>query len=157
MWRHLRIPNVFTMEASFCGPKPTVPKLNYHFNSQDLANIGKTLCQSLLVYQSSQEANQIREVQKYHQSKEEKEQQPPIIQNAKRGIKTQKTSSLHRGSSLGPPQTRSTTKSNFPVAAETIANENKSMSDTSEHGVIGAITENSFCGNSSTAVEKESN
>jgi len=51
IWRLLRIPNVFTMEASFCGPK-VKEDVNYHFNSQDLENIGKSLCQSLIVYQT---------------------------------------------------------------------------------------------------------
>ena len=50
MWRELKIPNVFTMEASFCGPLPLVQgsmkeeDLNYHYNADDLKELGKNLC-----------------------------------------------------------------------------------------------------------------
>lgn len=50
IWRELKIPNIFTMEASFCGPKALDPtsedakKLNYHFTVEDLVDIGKKLC-----------------------------------------------------------------------------------------------------------------
>jgi len=46
----LRVPNIFTMEASFCGPKAPVgtdpnsteaKQLNYHFSIDDLKLIGK--------------------------------------------------------------------------------------------------------------------
>jgi hypothetical protein len=60
MWRELKIPNIFTMEASFCGPKAVAnsngvlptdsDELNYHFTANDLMDIGKHLCQALLVY-----------------------------------------------------------------------------------------------------------
>lgn len=62
LWRELKNPNIFTMEASFCGPKstgpmmiltdpskpnsevPSNPDLNYHFTVDDLMVIGKKLC-----------------------------------------------------------------------------------------------------------------
>ena len=49
MWRELKVPNIFTMEASFCGPKALTPddkpeELNYHFTTADLMDIGKNLC-----------------------------------------------------------------------------------------------------------------
>jgi hypothetical protein len=56
MWKELRIPNVFTMEASFCGPKPEFNELtkqmdgNYHYNTEDLKDLGKNLCETLLLY-----------------------------------------------------------------------------------------------------------
>lgn len=42
LWRELKTPNVFTMEASFCGPKAVIKSgesndnkvdLNYHFTA----------------------------------------------------------------------------------------------------------------------------
>jgi hypothetical protein len=65
IWRELgsKLPNIFTLEASFCGPKPVkyephkgvkktplIQDLNYHFCTDDLKNIGETLCQTLLLY-----------------------------------------------------------------------------------------------------------
>jgi hypothetical protein len=48
LWRELRISNIYTMEASFCGPKPILSDqdtlLNYHFTVDDLKEIGKNLC-----------------------------------------------------------------------------------------------------------------
>lgn len=49
MWKELKIPNVFTMEASFCGPVPLAEgsmkeeDLNYHYNVDDLKELGKNL------------------------------------------------------------------------------------------------------------------
>ena len=45
LWKELKVPNIFTMEASFCGPNPLinkdgVPELNYHFTTQNLMDIG---------------------------------------------------------------------------------------------------------------------
>jgi len=63
LWREIRVPNIFTMEASFCGPKahssiiPTSEQakaLNYHFTAGDLMDIGKNLCQTLLLYCSGE-------------------------------------------------------------------------------------------------------
>jgi len=55
MWRELRTTNVFTMEASFCGPKTTHDgELNYHFTTNDLMEIGQGLCKSLLIYSEGQ-------------------------------------------------------------------------------------------------------
>ncbi len=55
MWRELKNPNIFTMEASFCGPKNTsndiiAEDLNYHYSADDLMEIGKKLCQTILLY-----------------------------------------------------------------------------------------------------------
>jgi hypothetical protein len=41
LWKELKIPNIFTMEASFCGPKVITDSkdgnnnLNYHFTISD--------------------------------------------------------------------------------------------------------------------------
>jgi hypothetical protein len=71
VWRDLgcKHSNIFTMEASFCGPKPvkyephrgskkapTVQELNYHFTTYDLANIGQNLCETLLLYRAEKES-----------------------------------------------------------------------------------------------------
>jgi hypothetical protein len=70
MWRDLgcKHPNIFTMESSFCGPKPvryephrgskkapTNTELNYHFNTADLCSIGQKLCETLLLYRKEKE------------------------------------------------------------------------------------------------------
>lgn len=46
LWRELRISNIFTMEASFCGPKISSDEkdYNYHYTTQDLQEVGKNLC-----------------------------------------------------------------------------------------------------------------
>ena len=63
LWRELKVPNIFTMEASFCGPKAPAnidpislegKKYNYHFTSNDLMDIGKKLCQTLLLYSTGE-------------------------------------------------------------------------------------------------------
>jgi cytosolic carboxypeptidase protein 2/3 len=71
VWRDLgcRHANIFTMESSFCGPKPvkfephrgskkapSLQDLNYHFSTYDLNDIGKNLCQTLLIYRSEKES-----------------------------------------------------------------------------------------------------
>lgn len=61
----MKCQNIFTLEASFCGPKPvkyephrgnkkapTLQDLNYHFNSKDYLDIGKNLCQTLTLYRT---------------------------------------------------------------------------------------------------------
>lgn len=70
VWRELgcKHANIFTMEASFCGPKPvkyepnrdvkkapTVQELNYHFTTKDLENVGESLCQTILAYREETE------------------------------------------------------------------------------------------------------
>jgi len=68
MWRELgsKHANIFTLEASFCGPKavkyepnrsrqPYSHEVNYHFNTNDLSGIGKNLCDTLLLYRAAKE------------------------------------------------------------------------------------------------------
>ena len=54
MWRELRVPNVFTLDASFCGPN-TVRSTSLlislqgefegqHFNADHFKSVGKYLC-----------------------------------------------------------------------------------------------------------------
>lgn len=48
LWKEYKIPNVFTLEASFFGydsPKGTV-----HFSQNDFKNIGRYLCKAIYVY-----------------------------------------------------------------------------------------------------------
>ncbi|KAL4445456.1 hypothetical protein ABPG74_004530 [Tetrahymena malaccensis] len=46
LWKSLRIPNIFTLESSFCGPSYD----DVHFRLQDLQNVGKVLCQAFMIY-----------------------------------------------------------------------------------------------------------
>lgn len=49
MWRELKIPAVYTMEASFCGPQ--IGKIaGMHFTTDHLTGIGRALCLSLIIY-----------------------------------------------------------------------------------------------------------
>lgn len=60
LWREIKTPNIFTLEASFCGPKPDGSNLiakpldgenlNYHYTVADLMEVGTKLCQTLLYY-----------------------------------------------------------------------------------------------------------
>jgi hypothetical protein len=49
MWKALSTNNVFTLEASFCGPNMGDNR-NNHFRVQDYHSIGYKLCQSVLIY-----------------------------------------------------------------------------------------------------------
>jgi hypothetical protein len=49
MWQELQIPNVFTLETSFCGPNQG-SKQNEHFQAQDLMEIGKSILNALAIY-----------------------------------------------------------------------------------------------------------
>ena len=43
MFKELKIPNIFTLESSFCGSD------GFHYSVEDLMNMGKNLCISLLI------------------------------------------------------------------------------------------------------------
>lgn len=99
VWRELgsKNPNIFTMEASFCGPKPvkfephrgskkapTLNELNYHFTTQDLMDAGTHLCQTILMYREEKESimglqNLEYLVEQYHLEKEAKLEQEQLI------------------------------------------------------------------------------
>lgn len=49
MWRELQIPNVFTMETSFCGADKGVAK-DQHFQVEHLQGMGRQLLFALLIY-----------------------------------------------------------------------------------------------------------
>ena len=49
MWRELKIPAVYTMEASFCG-SDIGASAGLHYTAEHLMDIGKKLCISLLIY-----------------------------------------------------------------------------------------------------------
>lgn len=49
LWRELKIPNVFTMEASFCGADKGHVK-NKHFMPEHLMLAGRKLLEALIVY-----------------------------------------------------------------------------------------------------------
>ena len=45
----MRIPNIFTMESSFCG-NDQGPLKGKHFTQADLCSVGRDVCRSLLLY-----------------------------------------------------------------------------------------------------------
>lgn len=49
MWRELKVPAVYTMEASFCGADYG-PKKDFHYTTEDFMDIGKKLCLGLFIY-----------------------------------------------------------------------------------------------------------
>lgn len=49
MWRELKIPAVYTMEASFCGASIGSDS-GLHFTTEHLMEAGRKLCLSLLIY-----------------------------------------------------------------------------------------------------------
>lgn len=49
MWKELKIPAVYTMEASFCGADQG-KYAGVHFTTEHLMEIGRKLCLSLLIY-----------------------------------------------------------------------------------------------------------
>lgn len=68
LWKELgcQNANIYTLEASFCGPKvvrtephrsvqPSAAELNYHFNTADLMDIGRQLCETLLLFKAHQD------------------------------------------------------------------------------------------------------
>jgi hypothetical protein len=99
VWRDLgsKHSNIYTMEASFCGPKPvkfephrgkakapTAQELNYHFNTQDYLELGQNLCKTLAVYRTASETtmgiqNIEYQIEQYHIEKEAKLEQEDLI------------------------------------------------------------------------------
>ena len=70
MWRELgsKHTNIYTLEASFCGPKsvkfepnrqrqPFAHEVNYHFNTSDFMKIGEDVCRTLLTYRKYSDAD----------------------------------------------------------------------------------------------------
>lgn len=92
MWRELgsKNPNIFTLEASFCGPKsvkyephrgnkraPPQNEVNYHFITKDYSEIGSSVCETLLIYRQEKESNMglcniEYMIEQYHLDKEAK-------------------------------------------------------------------------------------
>ncbi|XP_055956157.1 cytosolic carboxypeptidase 2 [Patella vulgata] len=54
MWRQMKIPNSFTLEATFSGTILDKTSCR-HFNCRDYEDMGKTLCEVVLDYQNMQE------------------------------------------------------------------------------------------------------
>ncbi|KAL4494540.1 hypothetical protein ABPG72_004442 [Tetrahymena utriculariae] len=46
LWEGLKIPNIFTLESSFCGPSYD----DIHFQQTDLEKMGARMCQAFLIY-----------------------------------------------------------------------------------------------------------
>lgn len=99
VWRDLgsKHSNIYTMEASFCGPKPvkfephrgkqkapTAQELNYHFNTQDYLEVGQNLLKTLIMYRHESDTpmglqNLEYQVEQYHIEKESKIEQEDLI------------------------------------------------------------------------------
>jgi len=61
MWRELKIPAVYTMEASFCGP--TIGSLSgLHFTTDHLMEAGRKLCIALLIFSDIDVVKSIRDM-----------------------------------------------------------------------------------------------
>lgn len=114
VWRDLgsRHNNIFTMESSFCGPKPvkyephrgskkqpTSSELNYHFNTQDYKIMGEKLCRVLLLYREEQEStmgfqNIEYQIQQYHMDRESKMQQEEALRQQQALIEQRKAQDI---------------------------------------------------------------
>lgn len=79
MWRLLPTNNVFTLEASFCGPNQG-PRTDTHYRIRDYHSIGTKLCQTILVFAKIE----CPFLQKYlnDREKEEKEEKEQAIQES---------------------------------------------------------------------------
>ena len=49
MWKELKIPAVYTMEASFCGPDFGANS-GFHFTTEHMMDVGRKLMLSLFIY-----------------------------------------------------------------------------------------------------------
>lgn len=114
MWRELgsKNPNIFTLEASFCGPKPVKfephrgnkrapphSELNYHFTTKDLTDIGFSVCETILLYKSEKEStmgfsNIEYMIEQYHIDKEAKMEQEELIRQQQAIIDQRKANEL---------------------------------------------------------------
>jgi cytosolic carboxypeptidase protein 2/3 len=61
MWRELKIPAVYTMEASFCGPDRG-DLSGLHYTSTHYMDIGRRFCLSLLIYCDVDVPKSVREL-----------------------------------------------------------------------------------------------
>jgi hypothetical protein len=61
MWKELKIPAIYTMEASFCGADVGT-KAGMHYTTEDLMDIGRRFCLSLLIYCDVDVPKAIREL-----------------------------------------------------------------------------------------------
>ena len=71
MWKELKIPAVYTMEASFCGPQ--IGKFaGMHFTTNDLMDIGRALCLSLIIYCDIDVPKTLKEMKNQRKMKKQK-------------------------------------------------------------------------------------
>ena len=61
MWKELKIPAVYTMEASFCGPS-IGKNAGLHFTTEHFMESGKKLCLALLIYCDVDVPKSLREI-----------------------------------------------------------------------------------------------
>jgi len=86
MWRMLPTNNVFTLEASFCGPN-IGPNANNHYRIEDYHRIGVKLCQSILIYAKIECPSLVKYLEA--KEKEEAELQEKLEQESKENLKTE--------------------------------------------------------------------
>jgi hypothetical protein len=72
MFKELNIPNIFTMEASFCGADKGDLK-DQHFNSSHFMLAGRRLLEALIVYAKIDVKQSIKELKKKKECEEEDE------------------------------------------------------------------------------------
>lgn len=68
MWKELKIPAVYTMEASFCGPQ-TGQNAGLHFTTEHFMEAGKKLCIALLIYCDIDVPKSLKELQNHKRKK----------------------------------------------------------------------------------------
>ena len=71
MWKELKIPAVYTLEASFCGPDIGA-QAGMHYTAEGFMDIGRRLCLSLLIYCDVDIPKAIRELNSGQQGKRKK-------------------------------------------------------------------------------------
>lgn len=81
MFKELNIPNIFTMEASFCGADKGDLK-GQHFTTEALMQAGRSLLEALIVYAKIQVPQSVNEPKskKKEVDKEERKKTPPKYQ-----------------------------------------------------------------------------
>ena len=74
MFRELNIPNIFTLEASFCGADKGIYK-DQHFTTEYLMLAGRRLLECLIVYCRINVTESIKNIKSKKKDKKEKEEE----------------------------------------------------------------------------------
>ena len=79
MWRELKIPAVYTMESSFCGPEIGA-LAGMHFTTEHLMDAGRKLCLALLIYCDVDVPRSLKEMQVAKKKKKANKSQQVTIE-----------------------------------------------------------------------------